>query len=175
MPGAFDYLYLHLIFSVRNSASAIRTEWRQPLQQTIASVLTAGGHQLMASTVLHDHVHILVRYNPRTLISTMVGQVKRSTAQWLRSFDPANTGAFRWQRGHAIFSVSRSRIFLVRRYLAHQPDYHKQFTLTHEMHMLLETPWDQPHEPPQPVPMVAEAKETSPVGTMARPGMLNDG
>lgn len=157
MPGAFDYVYLHIIFSVRNSASTIRQEWRQPLQQGIASVLTESGHQLMASAVLHDHVHILVRYNPKMLVATMMTRLKKGAKAWLRKLDPSNSEVFRWQRGYAVFSVSRSRTPLVRRYFANQREYHKQFTLAHEMRLLLETPWELREEKTlQATPLVAE-------------------
>lgn len=143
MPGIYDHIYVHIIFSVKNSASTIRREWRHPLQRTFASILTVYGHQMVASAVMHDHVHLLVRHHPRMLLNTMLAKLKKDSAQWLQELDPENASAFRWQKGYAAFSVSRSRTGLVRRYLAHQESYHMRINLKQEMESLLELQWDE--------------------------------
>ena len=146
MPSIYDHLYVHLIFSVKNSASTLRREWRQPIQRTFASVLTLHGHHLVASAVLHDHVHLLIRQHPRPLLNSLVVTLKKDSRSWLLLLDPERTTAFRWQKGYAAFSVSRSRIGLVRRYLAHQESYHMSTTLKQEMDALLEPRWEEAGE-----------------------------
>jgi putative transposase len=143
MPGIYDHLYVHIIFSVKNSASTIRREWRQPMQRTFAAILTVCGHQMVSSAIMHDHVHILIRIQPRMLLNTMVAKLKKDSAKWLHELDPDNASAFRWQKGFAAFSVSRSRTGLVRRYLAHQESYHMRMNLKQEMESLLEPKWDE--------------------------------
>ncbi len=143
MPGIYDHIYVHIIFSVKNSASTIRREWRQPMQRTFAAILTVYGHQMVASAVMHDHVHLLVRQHPRMLLNTMLARLKKDSVQWLRELDPEHANAFRWQKGYAAFSVSRSRTGLVRRYLAHQESYHMRTNLKQEMESLLEQRWDE--------------------------------
>lgn len=143
MPGIYDHLYVHVIFSIKNSASTIRREWRQPMQRTFAAILTVHGHQMVASAILHDHVHILVRQHPRMLLNTFVSHLKKDSTRWLLELDPTNAQVFRWQKGYAAFSVSRSRTSLVRRYLAHQESYHMRMNLKQEMDSLLESRWDE--------------------------------
>ena len=143
MPGIYDHVYVHVIFSVKNSASTIRREWRQPMQRTFAAILTVCGHQMVASAVMHDHVHVLIRQQPRMLLNTMVVKLKKDSTKWLQEVDPENASAFRWQKGYAAFSVSRSRTGLVRRYLAHQESYHMRMNLKQEMESLLESRWDE--------------------------------
>jgi putative transposase len=143
MPGIYDHLYVHIIFSVKNSASTIRREWRQPMQRTFATILTVCGHQMVASAVMHDHVHILIRQHPRMLLHSIVTKLKKESMHWLREIDPERAGAFQWQKGYAAFSVSRSRTGLVRRYLAHQESYHMRMNLKQEMESLLEPRWDE--------------------------------
>lgn len=142
MPGIYDHLYVHVIFSVKNSASTIRREWRQPMQRTFATILTIYGHQMVASAIMHDHIHLLIRQQPRMLLNTMVVRLKKDSTRWLQEIDPEKAPVFRWQKGYAVFSVSRSRTGLVRRYLAHQESYHMRMNLKQEMESLLESKWD---------------------------------
>lgn len=142
MPGIYDHLYVHVIFSVKNSASTIRREWRQPMQRTFATILTIYGHQMVASAIMHDHIHLLIRQQPRMLLNTMVVRLKKDSTRWLQEIDPEKAPVFRWQKGYAVFSVSRSRTGLVRRYLAHQESYHMRINLKQEMESLLESKWD---------------------------------
>lgn len=142
MPGIYDHLYIHIIFSVKNSASTIRREWRQPMQRIFAAILTVSGHQLVASAILHDHVHILVRQHPRTLLNSLVVKLKKDSERWLHEMDPDHGTVFRWQKGYAAFTVSRSRTGLVRRYLAHQESFHMRVNLKQELDSLLEPKWD---------------------------------
>jgi REP element-mobilizing transposase RayT len=166
MPGIYDHLYVHVIFSVKNSASTIRREWRQPMQRTFATILTVCGHQMVASAIMHDHVHILIRQHPRMLLNSLVSRIKKDSAQWLHELDPEHAAVFRWQKGYAAFSVSRSRVGLVRRYLAHQESFHMQMNLKQEMESLLESKWDESdieHEPVgRAVSIVAEPIDTLP-------------
>jgi REP element-mobilizing transposase RayT len=162
MPGIFDQLYIHLIFSIRDSASTIRREWRQPMMRTFAAIMTVYGHQLMAASVQHDHVHILIRYRPGMLISTLVSKIKKESAIWLKEIDPDRAQAFRWQKGYAVFTVSRTRTPLVRKYIAHQDTYHATVNLKQEMEVLLDTVWEDRDDSAAasvPISMVAEPSD----------------
>lgn len=112
------------------------------MQRTFAAILTVGGHQLVASAVLHDHVHILIRQHPRTLLNTLVSKLKKESEHWLHGMDPEHGTVFKWQKGYAAFTVSRSRTSLVRRYLAHQESFHMRVNLKQELDSLLEPKWD---------------------------------
>lgn len=112
------------------------------MQRTFATILTIYGHQMVASAIMHDHIHLLIRQQPRMLLNTMVVRLKKDSTRWLQEIDPEKAPVFRWQKGYAVFSVSRSRTGLVRRYLAHQESYHMRINLKQEMESLLESKWD---------------------------------
>lgn len=112
------------------------------MQRTFATILTIYGHQMVASAIMHDHIHLLIRQQPRMLLNTMVVRLKKDSTRWLQEIDPEKAPVFRWQKGYAVFSVSRSRTGLVRRYLAHQESYHMRMNLKQEMESLLESKWD---------------------------------
>lgn len=137
MPGIFDHVYVHIIFSIKDSASTIRREWRQPMQRTFAAILTVYGHQLVASAVQYDHVHLLIRHHPRMLLTSIVSKLKKESVLWLKQIDPEISAQFRWQKGYAVFSVSRNRIGSVRKYLSQQDQYHLLHTIKTEMESLL--------------------------------------
>lgn len=112
------------------------------MQRTFATILTIYGHQMVASAIMHDHVHLLIRQQPRMLLNTMVVRLKKDSTRWLQEVDPEKATVFRWQKGYAVFSVSRSRTGMVRRYLAHQESYHMRMNLKQEMELLLESKWE---------------------------------
>ena len=108
------------------------------MQRTFAAILTVYGHQLVASAVQHDHVHLLIRHHPRMLLQTVVTKLKKESVQWLRQIDPEISAQFRWQKGYAVFSVSRNRLGGVKKYLSQQDHYHLMHTIKAEMENLLD-------------------------------------
>jgi len=81
---------------------------------------------------IEDHVHLVGRLNPACALSDVIGQLKKSSGDWLRKRIPM----FRWQRGFGAFSVSPDRIRSVQRYVMRQEEHHHQRTFRAELEKL---------------------------------------
>jgi hypothetical protein len=69
-------------------------------------------------------------------VSNVVGHVKKSSNDWLRTKD-ARFASFHWQAGYGAFSVSQSVVEDVRDYIRKQREHHRPRTFQEEDRALL--------------------------------------
>jgi putative transposase len=69
-------------------------------------------------------------------LSDVVGQVKKSSNDWLRARGP-EFASFHWQSGYGAFSVSQSAVDEVREYIRRQHEHHKQVSFQDELRAFL--------------------------------------
>jgi len=91
-------------------------------------VLTVGG--------VADHVHIVCALSRNLSIAKMVGDIKRSSSQWIKTKGRMLT-KFAWQNGYGVFSVGQSEVERVRQYIVGQEDHHKKRTFQDEYRSFL--------------------------------------
>lgn len=85
-----------------------------------------------------DHVHIVTSL-PRTLSqSQLLEDIKKKSSKWIKEIDPAKYGKFSWQAGYGAFSVSRSSLDDVVKYVANQEKHHEQLSFQDEYRAFLE-------------------------------------
>ena len=85
-----------------------------------------------------DHVHLLAEI-PRTVaVADFLQKIKSTSSQRLGSDDEPSS-ALAWQRGYGAFSVSRSRMPVLARYIQRQEEHHKKMTFDDELRKLLGT------------------------------------
>lgn len=63
-----------------------------------------------------------VRPNKKLSISEVVGKIKSNTSRW---FHRRHNMAFAWQEGYGAFSVSQSKVDLVKTYIQNQKEHHR--------------------------------------------------
>ena len=81
-----------------------------------------------------DHVHILVILKPTTLLSDFMRELKSSSSKWAREI---TGGKFEWQNGYGAFTVGKSQIPTVRKYIQNQERHHRSNTFEDEFKELL--------------------------------------
>ena len=81
-----------------------------------------------------DHVHLLLLLPPGMSVSEAMKFVKANSSRWMkqRFGEP-----FAWQKGFGAFSVSRSRVPAVSRYIADQEVHHAKMDFKTEFLSLL--------------------------------------
>ena len=96
-----------------------------------ASVSVHGGIVRPEKGVLYDiggvedHVHMYLRWRPDATISDLMRDVKARSSKWVHDAFPM-LGAFAWQEGYSMFSVSKSQEGAVKKYIARQHERHKK-------------------------------------------------
>jgi putative transposase len=84
-----------------------------------------------------DHVHALFLLARTEALSDVVGHLKKSSNDWLRSRGP-QFASFFWQAGFGAFSVSQSQIEDVRAYIRNQREHHRVKSFQEELRAFLE-------------------------------------
>ena len=135
MPSTHSSLQYHLVFSTKNRARHIDVGWQPRLHEYLGGIIrTMGGISLVVGGV-RDHVHMLVTLKPVHRISDVLRDLKKSSSKWVH--DEIGQREFAWQEGYGAFTVSRSNIPSVKKYIEHQEDHHRKRSFRDEYRELL--------------------------------------
>jgi REP element-mobilizing transposase RayT len=145
MPDAFTALFYHLVFSTKYRYPWITEAIAADLYRCIGVALKRYDGILLAAGGMPDHVHLLVVLSRRRSVSDALCIIKANSSAWVhRTFD--ELGDFAWQVGYGAFSVDRSSISRVKRYIARQREHHTEVSFQKEFIGLLRThdvPYDE--------------------------------
>ena len=136
MSQSLAKIYVHLIFSTKNRERVLTDDLRSDLYAYLGGILNGLGCVPVEINSEPDHVHILLILARTETVSNVVGQVKKSSNDWLRTQDE-QFASFHWQAGYGAFSVSQSVVEDVREYLRKQREHHRQKTFQEEYRALL--------------------------------------
>src|SRR5258705_10068766 len=84
---------------------------------------------------MSDHVHMLILLPPNVSLSEAMRFVKANSSRWVKERFGKK---FAWQKGFGAFSVSRSSVDAVVKYIKNQEQHHKGFDLKKEFVSLLD-------------------------------------
>lgn len=143
MPQSLVKNYIHLVFSTKNRENKIKLEDYNDLRAFTTGVLSHLGCYLMEFGGTENHVHLLLILNKTLSISEMVGKVKSNTSRWMHQRHGKD---FYWQQGYGAFSVSQSKIDVVKHYIQNQIEHHKKTTFEDEFRIFLKAydiEWDE--------------------------------
>ena len=122
MPGTYSQILLHIVFSTKHRDAWITPDIAERLYPYIGGV--------------KDHVHMYLRWRPDESVSDLMRTVKARSSKWIHDTLPA-LGAFAWQEGYSVFSVSKSQEEAVKKYVASQHEHHKREDFKSELLRLL--------------------------------------
>jgi len=130
MPQSLAKVYLHNVFSTKYRVPLITDAVRDDLHSYIIGILSNIGSYVNEIYANPDHIHILCTL-PRTItIANLISKTKTSSSKWLKKQGIAN---FSWQDGYGSFSVSASKVDVVRKYILNQPVHHKKEAFQDEL------------------------------------------
>ncbi|TVP51663.1 MAG: IS200/IS605 family transposase [Mongoliibacter sp.] len=134
MSQSLAGVYIHLIFSTKKREKNIPEQIRRELQAYITGVssnLKSYVHEIYANP---DHIHMLFEL-PRTItISKYVQKIKTSSSSWMKKQGVKN---FEWQNGYGAFSVSQSKLEIVKAYIQNQDIHHQKMSFQDEFRLFL--------------------------------------
>lgn len=130
MPSTHSSLQYHLVFSTKNRARYIDVDWQPRLHEYLGGII-----RTMGGGGVQDHVHMLVTLKPVHRLSDVLRDLKKSSSKWVH--DEIGQREFAWQEGYGAFTVSRSNIPSVKKYIERQEDHHRKRTFQDEYRELL--------------------------------------
>ena len=136
MPGTYSQILLHMVFSTKHREPWIAPEVADGLYPYMGGIVRAEKGVLYDIGGVADHVHMYLRWRPDESVSDLMRTVKaRSSLRVHQTF--ASLGAFAWQEGYSVFSVSKSQEDAVKKYIAHQGEHHRNEDFKSELLRLL--------------------------------------
>ena len=136
MGSTHSALHYHLIWGTKHLEPNILPAWRDRLQTYIGGCVRALDAVPLAIGGVSDHVHLLVSLNPTHRLSDFVRDVKRKSSEWIHT--EISEKNFHWQEGYGVFSVSKSALEEVRKYVLGQEEHHRTRTFREEYVAFLE-------------------------------------
>ena len=136
MANTYTSLFYHLVFSTKN-----RDPWLVPgIEQRIWKYLggVARAHQITPLQIggVEDHIHALVLAKRTIAVFEIAKFLKGDSSKWIHQ-EFSNMPAFSWQDGYGGFSVSKSDVPDVVRYIQNQREHHRRKTFREEYLELL--------------------------------------
>jgi putative transposase len=131
MANTYTSLYYHVVFSTKNRFPWIGLEIEQRIWAYIGGI--ARNHEMTAIQVggVEDHIHALVMAPPTIAPFEIAKFLKGESSLWIHDEFP-RLRKFSWQVGYAAFTVSKSKVPDVARYIKNQREHHRIKTFQEE-------------------------------------------
>ncbi len=131
MPQSLGSIQIHIVFSTKYRTPFITDEieeslfryFKRNLQRQNCLPIEVGGFR--------DHVHLLLDLHRSVSVSQLVCILKTISAKWVKSKGVSYLN-FAWQNGYSAFSVSKSRIPELSKYIRDQKVHHQSFDFKEE-------------------------------------------
>lgn len=127
MANTYTSLHYHFIFSTKNREPWLVPNIEQRIWQIVGGV--ARTHKMIALQVggVEDHIHALISAPP-TIAPFEIAQYLKGGSSKLIHEEFSLMRGFSWQDGYGAFTVSKSKIPEVIRYIQNQREHHRQKT-----------------------------------------------
>lgn len=129
--ATYTCLKYHLIFGTQYRRPLLLKPMRKELYAYIGGIIRDEGGNLDSIGGVEDHIHILCGIPPRIAVSNMLRAIKASSSKWINE-NRRTESEFRWQRGFAAFSVSKSKMPDVDCYIENQEEHHSKISFEDE-------------------------------------------
>jgi REP element-mobilizing transposase RayT len=124
-------LYTHYILSTHERRPLIKEKYRERIEKYITGIISRHHSKLYAIYANPDHVHMLISKGPSVSEEALIETIAQASESFIKS-EKLCSGPFAWQESAAAFSVSKSDVDRVCKYILNQPDHHKKMTFNEE-------------------------------------------
>ena len=130
-------LMVHVIFSTKNREAFITPEIEPELFAYDGGILKNHESHLLDAGGTADHIHLLVSQSKNVSLSSLMKDVKKDSSSWIKTKGNQFRN-FHWQDGYGAFSIGKSDIRELKRYIAGQKEHHRKRTFEEELIEFLE-------------------------------------
>ena len=124
---------MQIVFSTKERRKLIPRDMKDRLWSYMAGICKAEAIFVHAIGGMEDHVHLLLQIPSTMSIADAPRVIKTNSSLWMGREQPK----FAWQTGYSAFSVSKSKISTVVRYIREQERHHRKMTFEEEIFALL--------------------------------------
>jgi putative transposase len=109
----------------------ISKEIKPRLHAYLRTLITNEGANLLFINGIEDHVHLLLAAPATLLVPDLIEKIKPLSTKWVRKTFP-ELRDFAWQEGYAGFTVAKSILPNVIKYIQNQEEHHKKISFKQE-------------------------------------------
>ncbi len=131
MKIEYNNLYTHFVFSTFGRKALIPERNRVRIEKYVTGIVNNNLCRMYSIYANPDHMHFLVSRSPSISEENLAGIVADSSEQFINT-NKLSTDHFAWQRSASAFSVSKSDVDKVCKYILNQPNHHKRVTFAEE-------------------------------------------
>ena len=135
MPNTYTNLLFHIVYSTKYRKPLIQPSWQDELYGYMGGIIRAEKGILLVVGGIKDHVHMLAKLPPTIAVSDMLRLIKGNSSKWVN--ERPDVSYFEWQAGYGAFSVSKSNVPSVRKYIDSQEEHHRKQSFRDEYLALL--------------------------------------
>lgn len=129
-------LNYHIVFSTKERRPWLSDELRPQLVAYIGGIIRSLKSTLLEANGPADHMHIAATVHPTVCVSDFVQEIKVGSSKWIHANCPG-LSVFGWQDGYSAFTVSKSVMPRVVKYVSTQQTHHKKLTFEQELRLML--------------------------------------
>ena len=131
MKIEYHNLYTHFILITQHRIPSIPQLNRERIEKYITGVINNNHSKLYSIYANPEHIHFLVSRSPALSEEVLVTIVADSSSKFINN-NKLSQGIFEWQDSASAFSVSKSDVDKVCKYILNQPEHHRKITFAEE-------------------------------------------
>jgi putative transposase len=131
MKIEYHNLYNHFILITKDRLPFIEEIHRIRIEKYMTGIVNNTGSKLYSIYANPEHVHFLISRSPKLSEDTLVNVVAESTERFINE-NKLCKGRFAWQQSASAFSVSKSDVDKVCKYILNQPVHHRKVSFMEE-------------------------------------------
>jgi putative transposase len=132
----YHNLYTHFILITQNRVPAIAEKNHERIEKYVTGIINNNDSRLYAIYANPEHIHFLVSRSPKISEQALATIVADSSAKFINE-NKLTAGFFVWQESVSAFSISKSDVDKVCKYILDQPGHHRKVTFAEEYHELI--------------------------------------
>jgi REP element-mobilizing transposase RayT len=136
MKIEFNNLYIHFIFTTFGRQPVIPEKNRIRIEKYITGIVGRNSSKLYAIFANPDHLHLLISKSPEISEEDIATIIASSSENFINENRLTST-PFKWQQSASAFSVSKSDIDRICKYILNQPEHHRKISFAEEYEKFL--------------------------------------
>lgn len=132
----YNNLYTHFVLTVFERQRNIPEKNRVRIEKYITGIVNRNKSKLYAIYANPEHVHFLVSRSPVIGEEELATNIADSSESFINE-NRLSSNQFHWQQSASAFSVSKSHVDKVCKYILDQPEHHKIFSFADEYEKFL--------------------------------------
>ena len=137
MRAPYTQLYVHMVWATWDRLPLITPDIEERVYACIANKCRQHKCEPLAIGGIEDHVHLLTRFPTTIAIATLAKEVKGASSH-LVTHEIKPDDFFKWQGAYGAFTLRKSEVSQVQRYIRNQKQHHVDNILNEEWERIFE-------------------------------------